>query len=224
MTDREFAEHSFAFGDRLTAAQKELLFGRAKSITYKKGTHVYGAAEDCLGVILLKNGQFRVYIVSEDGREITLYRLYGGEFCVLAASCVLDAITFDVFIDAEEDSEAILIDVASFNRVMEENIYAEAFVYKMATERFSDVMWAMQQILFMGADRRLAIFLCDESAKNGSDEIRLTHERIAKYMGSAREVVSRMLGYFESEGVVSLSRRSIRIADRKKLKEIAGIA
>ena len=89
--------------------------------------------------------------------------------------------------------------------------------------RFSEVMWVMQQILFMSFDRRLAIFLLDESSKLGSDTIKLTHEQIAKYMGSAREVVSRMLKYFISEGIVSSSRQDgIKILDKKRLRAIAG--
>ena len=88
--------------------------------------------------------------------------------------------------------------------------------------RFSEVMWVMQQILFMSFDRRLAIFLLDESSKLGSDTIKLTHEQIAKYMGSAREVVSRMMKYFVTEGIVESSRQNgIKIIDKKRLRAIA---
>lgn len=90
----------------------------------------------------------------------------------------------------------------------------------MATTRFSDVMWAMQQILFMGVDKRLAIFLWDETAKTGSNSIKMTHEQIARYMGSAREVVSRMLKYFAGEGIVALSRGEIRVMDKEKLSKL----
>ena len=96
----------------------------------------------------------------------------------------------------------------------------EAFAYRLATERFSDVMWTMQQILFMSFDKRLAIFLLDESASLGSDTIKLTHEQIAKLLGSAREVVSRMLKYFAEEGYVRLSRGTVTITDKKALREL----
>ena len=76
----------------------------------------------------------------------------------------------------------------------------------------------MQQILFMSFDKRLAIFLLDEVAKNNSDTLKITHEQIAKYMGSAREVVSRMLKYFEGEGIVALSRGGIQLLDKQKLR------
>ncbi|MEG1868671.1 MAG: helix-turn-helix domain-containing protein, partial [Clostridiales bacterium] len=91
---------------------------------------------------------------------------------------------------------------------------------KLATTRFSQVMWAMQQILFMTMDKRLAIFLNDELLKTKGDTIKLTHEQIAKYMGSAREVVSRMLKYFAQEGMVELSRGGIKIIDHEKLKKL----
>ena len=82
-------------------------------------------------------------------------------------------------------------------------------------------MWVMQQILFMSMDKRLAIFLSDESARTGSDIIELTHGQIARYMGTARESVSRMLKYFANEGIVEVSRGGVRILDRKHLRSLA---
>lgn len=123
------------------------------------------------------------------GRELS--RIYPGELCILSASCVLSSITFDVYIDAVEDSQVLQVSSSVISLLMHDNIYVEAFANRAAAERFSDVMWAMQQILFMSFDRRLAIFLLDESASLGTDKLPLTHEQIAKLMGSAREVVTR---------------------------------
>ena len=78
----------------------------------------------------------------------------------------------------------------------------------------------MQQILFMGADRRLAIFLWDEISKSKTTEVKMTHEQIARYMGSAREVISRMLKYFAGEGIVELFRGGVRVIDKKKLQNL----
>ena len=95
------------------------------------------------------------------------------------------------------------------------------FSLEAALGRFSDVMWVMQQILFMSMDKRLAIFLLDEIAKNGDATVKLTHEQIAKYMGSAREVVSRMLKYFSVEGIIAVSRgEGIRILDKDRLRAL----
>ena len=139
---------------------------------------------------------------------------------MLSASCVLQTITFDVFIDAEEDSSCFVISGPAFAAVSERNPDIKIFSLQAAVSRFSDVMWVMQQILFMSMDKRLAIFLSDESARLGSDTITLTHEQIARYMGSAREVVSRMLKYFSNEGIVKVSRGGIEILDKKRLREL----
>ena len=209
-----------SFWEHLSQEERERLINGTSVVSYKKGTLVHGGNEDCIGIFLVRSGQFRTYLMSEDGREITLYRLYGGDVCILSASCVLEAITFDVYIDAEEDTEALLIDASVFRMLAEKNIYVQNFGYRITTGNFSDVMWAMQQILFMGADKRLAIFLIDETSKNGTDNVKMTHEQIARLMGSAREVVSRMLKYFEEENMVALSRGEVRITDRKKLREL----
>jgi len=211
---------NLTFWEHLTQKEKELLCDNVTNIKYKKGTTIHSAAEECLGFILIKSGQLRVYMLSEEGREITLYRLFKGDVCVLSASCVLEAITFDVFIDAEENCEVLTINSATFNQLIKQNIYVEAFANKLAVMRFSEVMWTMQQILFMSFDKRLAVFLIDEISKNSKDEVMLTHEQIARYMGSAREVVTRMLKYFSDEGIVKLSRGTIIITDKNKLKKL----
>ena len=209
-----------SFWEHLSQEERERLINGTSVVSNKKGTLVHGGNEDCIGIFLVRSGQFRTYLMSEEGREITLYRLYAGDVCILSASCVLEAITFDVYIDAEEDTEALLIDASVFRMLAEKNIYVQNFGYRITTGNFSDVMWAMQQILFMGADKRLAIFLIDETSKNGTDTVKMTHEQIARLMGSAREVVSRMLKYFEEENMVTLSRGEVRISDRKKLRAL----
>jgi CRP/FNR family transcriptional regulator len=139
---------------------------------------------------------------------------------MLSASCVLQTVTFDVFVDAEEDCECYVVDGGAYSSVAENNPNIKIFTLETAISRFSDVMWVMQQILFMSIDKRLAIFLIDESARIGSDRIELTHEQIAKYIGSAREVVSRMLKYFTNEGIVESSRKGVLILDKKRLRAL----
>lgn len=104
---------------------------------------------------------------------------------------------------------------------MEDNIHAELFALRLAAEKFSEVMWAMEQILFLNLDARLAIFLLDETAKTGENTLQLTHEQIARYIGSAREVVTRMLQYFVDEGAVVLTRGRVTVLDKKYLQAIA---
>lgn len=223
MKDMLYADmlaENFPFWEKLEEDQKDMMCEGAVRGRFDKGASLHSGSDDCAGVLLVEKGQLRVYMLSEDGREITLYRLFDGDICVLSASCVLDSITFDVFIDAEEDTDVFIVNSSVFNRVAEENIYVKCFSYEQTTARFSDVMWTMQQILFMGIDRRLAIFLWDEMSKTGSDRIMMTHEQIARYMGSAREVVSRMLKYFAGEGIVKMFRGGIKILDKEKLREL----
>ena len=208
------------FWDKLTPKQQDTLLQASTTVHYDKGASLHNSESNCLGIILIKKGTLRAYMLSEEGREITLYRLDSGDVCIMSASCVLNDITFDVHLDADVDTDAILISSHVFSKVAQENVYAELFSYKVTAERFSDVMWAMQQILFISFDKRLATFLIYVSIRNNTETLIMTHEQIARYMGSAREVVTRMLKYFSQEGLVSLSRGGISILDMKKLRAL----
>lgn len=210
----------FPFWVEISESDRAFICQNSFALTYKKGTNIHDSNE-CSGVILVRSGSLRLYMMSEEGKDITLYRLHKGDMCMLSASCVLKSITFDVFVDAEENSECYVISGPAFAEVSARNPQIKIFALETAVSRFSDVMWVMQQILFMSMDKRLAIFLADESARTNSDTIVLTHEQIARYMGSAREVVSRMLKYFANEGIVEVSRKDIRILDKNRLRKLA---
>ena len=211
----------FPFWDDLTPDEQDLLCRSTRPVHYAKGDRVHSPVENCVGILLLRSGQLRAYLLSEDGRDVTLYRLFGGEVCILSASCVMDSVNFDLYIDAEEDTEAYCIGAGTFRRLMQQNVYVRCYAYQMTAERFSDTMWTMQQILFMSADRRLAILLTGELAKTGGSELHLTQDQIARYMGSAREVVSRMLKYFAQEGLVRLYRGGLTVLDKPRLQALA---
>lgn len=210
----------FPFWEEIPDADRDYICQNSMSVTYPKGAGVHDGNE-CSGVIFVCSGSLRLSMMSDEGKDITLYRLHKGDMCMLSASCVLQSITFDVFINAEEDSQCYVISGPAYAAVSERNPSIKIFSLEAAVSRFSDVMWVMQQILFMSMDKRLAIFLTDESARTGKDTITLTHEQIARYMGSAREVVSRMLKYFANEGIVEVSRKGIHILDKKRLRKLA---
>ena len=212
-------EEMFPFWAELSADERESICLHSSARSFPKGAHIHDGSE-CSGVFFIRSGSLRVYIMSEEGKDITLYRLYSGDMCMLSASCVLESITFDVFIDAEEDSECFVISGPAFAAVSENNPKVKIFSLETALSRFSDVMWVMQQILFMSFDKRLAICLRDETSKTGGDVVHLSNEQIAKYMGSAREVVSRMMKYFTSEGIAERRRDGIHILDRAKLRRL----
>ncbi|HKM03733.1 MAG TPA: Crp/Fnr family transcriptional regulator [Lachnospiraceae bacterium] len=215
-----YIKSRLTFCDKLNKDEIIFLENNISNVTYKKGFNLHSTDSECLGVLLIKSGEVRVYILSEDGREVTLYRLSPGDVCVLSASCILNSITFDVHIDAEVDSDAYLLNIGAFSKLSNQNVYVENFAYKNTIERFSDVMWAMEQILFMSFDKRLAIFLLDEITKTNNTELHITQEQIAKYIGSAREVVSRMLKVFQYQGILEQSRGSIHIIDKDKLRKL----
>ena len=224
MTELEMQEKAgqikgfFDFWDKLDKEKQNFLCENMYDIEYKAGQNIHNGDCMCVGVIFVQAGSLRVYLMSEEGKEVTLYRVESGEVCVLSASCVLSEITFDVHIDAEKDTQAWVLPAFAFSQLIERDIYFENFQNKLRAQRLSDVMWTMQQILFFSFDKRLAIFLYDEMIKNGP-VITYSHLEIAKYLGSAREVVSRMLKYFEKEGILTVSRKEIVITDKKRLFE-----
>ena len=208
------------FWDNLSENERIAFLGKTVYAKFDKGENIHGSSGKCTGAIVILSGSLRVYMMSEDGRDITLYRLYPDDVCMLSASCIMDSITFDIFVDSEEKTECLIINPSMLKDMAVEKPEVDSFILKTTSERFSEVMWTMQQILFMSFDKRLAVFLIDELAKTDGDTVKLTQEQIAKYIGSAREVVSRMLKYFASEGLVEVSRGGVRVIDRKRLIEI----
>jgi CRP/FNR family transcriptional regulator len=208
------------FWDILSEDQKELLADQASIATYSKGANIHHGQAECIGTLLVVSGRLVISLLSHEGRQIVLYRMAQGDMCILSASCILKQITFDVNIDAEEDAVVLRIATQVFAKLQNDNLELENFVYKITTERFSDVMWTIQQVLFAGTDKRIAMYLLDECARTNGDIIHCTHEQIARYIGSAREVVTRMLHRFSQEGIVSLSRGKITITDKAALRKI----
>ncbi len=208
------------FWDALSRAEQEWISEVTRRVSFKKGAFITNGMEDCLGALFITKGQLRTYITSEDGREITLYRLHVGDTSVMSASCVFDTIAFDVSVRAMEDVEAILLPSNYLDQIKNKNVYVDLFFSKLMNEQFSDVMWAMQQILFYGIDKRVAIFLWDELSQTEGNVLHYTQEDIATIIGSAREVVSRILKAFVNAGIVELGRGKITIKDKNKLKEL----
>lgn len=208
------------FWKLLTDSEKELVQQNAVIRLYEKGTRVYSSERECQGMLFVMQGEMRTYLLSEEGREVTLFRIYPNDLCVLSASCVISQISFDTQMSAQKDTEALMIPPNIVLLLKEKNLSVRCFLYELATKRFSDVMWAMQQILFKRLDQRLALFLMQESQRLGTDTIHMTHEQIAQQISSAREAVARMLKQFSEDGLVELKRGAIRLLDQKGLKAL----
>lgn len=218
--DEQTVSSLFSFWADLTPQERALLIQSARIESYDAGTLIHRADEGCKGVMAVLSGSLRVYCVSEEGREVTLYRVEAGEVCILSASCLMDSIVFDVLIEAVQDTRVCLIPSAVLHRVEEKNPLVSLFIYKNATEKFSEVLWTLQEMLFMKIDQRLARALLEEMQRQANKTLAITHEDIAKQIGSAREVVTRTLRYLAQEGIVALSRGKIEIADMQKLKAL----
>jgi len=211
-------EELFPFWEKLSDIEKDLIEQTTYTETYNKGMLMHRTEDSCKGLMTILSGQLRTYILSEEGREVTLFRVNADEVCVLSASCLMDAITFDVLIEATEDTEVLVLPTTTLNHIVQQNPYLELFLYKTATEKFSDVMWTMQQILFLKIDQRVAQFLWDEMVQKNSMTLSITHDEIAKNIGSAREVVTKVLKYMVKENVLELKRGTITILDKEKLR------
>lgn len=220
MNFETFFTEYFPFWKQLSGEDKNLLCAHSSLVFFDKAQPVHDNS-GCTGLFILKSGKLRLYMLSEEGKEITLYRLSPGEICMLSASCVLQSITFDVYVDAEEPSECYMISASAFNTVSERNPAVKIYALEAAVSRFSDVMWIMQQIVFMSMDKRLAIFLFEEVQSKGTNTITTTHEQIARHLGTAREVVSRMLKHMAGDGILEVARGGILITDKEKLRDIA---
>lgn len=209
------------YWNSLNERERESVRDTAVVKHFDGGSMLYGAdGFNCLGMIHVVSGELRAYIVSEEGREITLFRLCEGDSCVLSSSCIMSQIDFDTMLAAVTDAEVLVIPTSVFDRLTDENIYVKCFMYELATERFSSTIWVMQQMLFNGFDRRLASFLLNEYSRSGNPEIRMTQEQIARNVNSAREVVARMLKQFSMEGLVENRRGSILLKDAGELEKI----
>ena len=210
----------FPVWDKLTPQQRELLSNSVVRQTVRKGTVVHNGSVDCAGLLLVESGQLRAYILSEEGREITVYRLFDMDICLFSASCVMRSVQFEIMVEAEKDTELWVIPPHVYKLLTEQSAAMANFANELMASRFSEVMWLMEQIMWRSLDKRLASFLLEEAAIEGTKQLKLTHEMIANHLGSQREVITRMLRYFQSEDMVRLSRGMVELVDEKKLNAL----
>jgi len=216
----DFREY-FPIWDKLTGDQQQRLSARLPLRAIPKGTVIHNGSMSCTGIILVKSGQLRTYMLSDEGREITLYRLFEGDMCLLSAPCMIRSIQFDVTVETEKDTEAWIIPPNVYQEVMEKSATLACYTLELMATRFSEVMWLMEQVMWKSMDKRVAAFLLEESAIEGTDTLKITHETIANHLGSPREVITRMLRYFQSEGMVRLTRGAVQLTDTAALMTLA---
>ncbi len=211
----------FPIWDKLSAAQQNSILDSLALRQIKKGTVIHNGSMDCTGLLLVKSGQLRAYILSEEGREVTIYRLFDRDICLFSASCMLRSAQFDITIEAEKDTGLWVIPAEAYRKIMEESAPAANYTNEIMAARFSEVMWLIEQIMWKSMDKRVAAFLLEESAIEGGDRLSITHEAIAKHLGTHREVVTRMLRYLQNEGMVNLSRGTVELLDKNRLTALS---
>lgn len=218
--DIAFLNDTLSFWRELSEQQRQYLLQAIVKKEFAVGESMHSNSDNCSGLFLIKSGQVRAYIVSESGKEITLYRLFERDVCIFSASCIMKNISFDIYIEVEKETKAYLIPTAAFRKLSLESMPIQVFQNDLMASRFTDVMWIMEQALFTSFDKRLANFLLEQLVIEDSDTLLITHEKIANHLGTAREVVTRMLKYFQNEGIVTLNRGTIEIVDKDKLEQI----
>jgi CRP/FNR family transcriptional regulator len=211
----------FPIWNKLTREQQERLRGVTELQQIPRGTVVHDGSPECKGMVLVKSGQLRAYLLSEEGREVTICRFFEMDICLFSASCVMPNMMFDVFIEAEKDTEIWVIPACLYQNLMDESLPLSNYSHALITNHFSEVMWLMEQIMWKSFDKRLAGFLVEESRIEETDSLKITHEKIAAHLGTAREVVTRMLRYFQSDGMVKLTRGTVELVDKKALQRLS---
>jgi len=211
----------FPFWEELNREQQADLLLHSQLRRFQKGDMIVPYTDQCLGLMLVQSGQLRAFVLSESGKEVTLYRLYELDICLFSASCIMNNIRFAIQIEIEKDATALLVPCSLYDRLMHQSIAVANYTNQLMAARFSDVMWTLEQVMFKSMDCRLAQVLLEHAANEGTNELSLTHEAIARDLGSAREVVTRMLKYFREEGLIELARGRIRLLDKKRLQTIA---
>ena len=216
----EFSQ-CFPIWNKLTADQQQRLRDVTELQKIPSGTVVHDGSPECKGMVLVKSGQLRAYLLSEEGREVTICRFFEMDICLFSASCVMPNMMFDVFIEAEKDTEIWVIPACLYQNLMDESLPLSNYSHALITNHFSEVMWLMEQIMWKSFDKRLAGFLVEESRIEETNALKITHEKIAAHLGTAREVVTRMLRYFQSDGMVKLTRGTVELLDPKGLENLS---
>lgn len=220
--DKETLSELLPFWNDIHEQSKEKLLGQAEVVHFNQGIHLHAGKEKCSGLFLIKSGRIRAYIVTEQGKEITLFRLLDRDVCILSSSCMMKNISFDIYISAETDVDAIRVPTQVYEKLSKDEISIVRFTNEILSSRMSDVMWVLEKILFMSFDKRLAHFLLEEAQLEQTNILVITHEQIASHLGSAREVISRMLKYFAKEGLVKVERGRIILVKEEGLRNLAG--
>lgn len=213
----------FPFLGGLSLPGAEAVRASLVSQRFPAGTVLLSEGQLCQGLLLVTRGAIRVFKAAPSGREITLYLVKPGESCLLGVSCLLTDGHYPAQAVTGPETEALSVPASVFRTIFASEPSAQQFVIGLFSRRLSGVMTLVEEVAFRRMDERLASFLIS-SADRGAEmyaPVTMSHEQIAAHLGTAREVVSRLLSQFEDEGLIAVERRMVRIADPRRLKRLA---
>ncbi len=215
---------AFPFLRGLARESFERLAASCESLVVPQGQHLLDEGALCEALLLVERGHIRVYKSAPTGREITLYRVEPGESCLLGTACLLSGEHYPAQAATLEEMNALAVPAQVFRSLFGREQGVQGFVVDLFSRRFVDLMVLVDEVVFRRMDERLSGFLLAEARKapGALYPVEMTHEEIAAHLGTAREVVSRLLAQFETEGLVALGRRLVRVKDAPALSRRAG--
>ena len=204
---------------RLPGDQLASLASQSSIIDLPAGSRIYGPGQSPEAYLLLLEGTVRVQQVSENGREIVLYRVSDGESCALTTACLMGYEDYLAEAIAETDVRAVAIARVAFDDLIARSPEFRRFVFTAFSTRVTNLFRIIDEVAFSRMDIRLAAKLVELS--HGGETVTATQQQLAAELGSAREVISRMVSEFQRRGWVSPTRGSIAITDRAALERLA---
>ncbi len=213
-----FLPNALPFWDALKEDEKQLILNSVQKRSYAANSIVHHVGSDCIGMKIVKYGLIRVFVYSTNGSEITLYRLKSKDICVLSILCMLKNLNLDINIESEEDSLLYIVPIDIYNKLLSNNKAVYDYDREATAQRLTEVVSAFSDVLFFSVGKRIADILVYYSNLYNSDVISITHEKLAKDIGTVREVVSRTLKNLQDLKLVEVSRGQIKILDINRLK------
>lgn len=213
-------EKTLPFWSDLKKTEQDLLSQRLIESSHEKGSILHYGGRECAGVQIIKSGRARVFVTSPGGGEITLFRLVDEDVSILSAACMMKGLDIELDMELEEDSVICTIPKCLYKEISDQNTKVKDYTLEMVSEKFSDIMWLFNQYVFSNVASRLADSILEHRALEGNDSFPITHDALARDIGTAREVVTRLLKQFQTDGLVKLTRGQIQVLDASKLGKV----
>lgn len=214
--------HALPFWDHLNHAEKDLLQNNAYIRSFDRDSYIiHSKAGEDIGLMMLIEGRIRAFLLSPDGREITLFSLHDQSICIFSVLSLFNQLSFQVFLTSDFCSKVLIVNMSIMEQLMRNNLYFRCFAYELIAERFSRVMDSMQWILFHGLEQRLAVFLVAEYDRHGKSYIRFTHDYIARCIGTSRERVTKTLKKLNDKNLIRKTKGCIELTNIAGLRTMA---